>query len=648
VLVVEGEKTAAAAGKLFKDHVVVTWVGGVKAISKSDWTPVNGRKLVIWPDADAPGRNAGNYLKARFPEARLVSTTSLPDKWDLADEPPEGVEVRGLLDGAVVEVPKPPEQPEPFRVLGMREDDIYFHSLATGSIFHFTPPGLTELNLQLLADDDYWMSKGYTKDGEGVDYREVAKSLIKQGRRCGVFDSDCVRGLGCWMDEGRVIYHAGDRLYVDGILTPLHSLKSKFIYISRKPIRFNPDRVLTAEEGQALCDMCDILPWASGTHGWTLPAFLFLSHLCGVLTHRPHGWLVGGYGSGKSYTCSNIIDPLIGPAAAKALSGTTAPGIRQKIGCDAVALFGDEFEGKDPQTRDRLRAITELGRQSYVETGWATLHGTASGDGREYRTRSMFFFSSIAASVLENADLSRFVVLEFQKRDNPEAFSDVKRGVSSTIGQPGFADAFIARSVRFAPLVLKSIDVFRCAVISVCGDSRKADTFGTLAGGKWMLCHDEIPTDEQAKAWAEGIAWENEGAGSARDSDPAKVLETILQHNHRIQDADGKYQDMTIGEMLHTWFDKYTSDSGMRKACYSALLSVGVHPVRVSGENYIDVAKSHPEMSRMFKNTPYGDLYPQHLRRPPLDGVDAQYTPTGCTTKRCVRLKYDPPEPDRP
>lgn len=632
VLVVEGEKTCDAASKLFPDHVCITWMGGAESVHSADLACLNGRTVIVWPDADKPGRRAATYLKSRFPDIRIIPTDDLPDGWDLADEPPAGFDPAGRFHSKPA-APAPPP-PEPFRVLGMREDDIYFHSLATGSIFHFAPPALTELNLQLLADDDYWLGCGYTKDGVDVDYRQVAKALIKTGRRQGVFDSDCVRGLGCWLDEGRVIYHAGDRLYVDGVLTPLHSLKSRFIYISRKPIRFNPAVVLTASQGQALCDACDLLPWAGGTHGWTLPAFLFLSHLCGVLTHRPHGWLVGGYGSGKSYTCSNIIDPLIGPAAAKALSGTTAPGIRQKIGCDAVALFGDEFEGKDPQTRDRLRAITELGRQSYVETGWATLHGTASGDGREYRTRSMFFFSSIAASVLENADLSRFVVLEFQKRDDPEAFAALKRGILETIGQPGFADAFIARAVRFAPLVLQAIDVFRRAIQRTCGDSRKADTFGTLAGGRWMLCSDPLPPEAQALDWAGKIQWENEGAGSASDSDPSKAMQVLRMHNHRVQDEDGRYQDMTVDDMLSVWLNNNPTEEGLRRACYNSLMSIGLHPIGDS----VDVAVDSQELSRIFKNTPYGDLYPQYLRRPPINGVHSLFKLKSGKPVRAIRV----------
>lgn len=53
VLVVEGEKCADAAHGLFPDLAVVTWPGGTNAEFKADWSALAGRKVIIWPDADA-------------------------------------------------------------------------------------------------------------------------------------------------------------------------------------------------------------------------------------------------------------------------------------------------------------------------------------------------------------------------------------------------------------------------------------------------------------------------------------------------------------------------------------------------------------------------------------------------------------------
>lgn len=97
VLVVEGEKTAVAAALLFPELVVVTSSGGAKAAHKTNWTPLAGREVVMWPDADEAGARYGQDVAALLlsvgaASARVVALPpTFPAKWDLADERPAGV-----------------------------------------------------------------------------------------------------------------------------------------------------------------------------------------------------------------------------------------------------------------------------------------------------------------------------------------------------------------------------------------------------------------------------------------------------------------------------------------------------------------------------------------------------------------------------
>ena len=115
VLIVEGEKTAVAASKLFPSHVVLTWQGGSKRVARAAIDPLLTRAtpIVLWPDADKPGRDAMVYLKARLPAAKLVHLPdSLPEGWDLADPIPADVSIQGLLDAAG-DLPRPvPAEPQ--------------------------------------------------------------------------------------------------------------------------------------------------------------------------------------------------------------------------------------------------------------------------------------------------------------------------------------------------------------------------------------------------------------------------------------------------------------------------------------------------------------------------------------------------------
>lgn len=54
VVVVEGEKCADALWN-FRGKPVVSWPGGVQGAKHCDWSPLAGRDVVIWPDADEPG-----------------------------------------------------------------------------------------------------------------------------------------------------------------------------------------------------------------------------------------------------------------------------------------------------------------------------------------------------------------------------------------------------------------------------------------------------------------------------------------------------------------------------------------------------------------------------------------------------------------
>jgi putative DNA primase/helicase len=117
VLVVEGEKAAREAHRLFPDYVVTTSSGGSKAASKADWSPVADRDIVIWPDADKPGAAYADdvarlALEARATSVRVVDVSSLPDAWDVADPVPSGVDLRSLLDRAAPwQGPPAPQQP---------------------------------------------------------------------------------------------------------------------------------------------------------------------------------------------------------------------------------------------------------------------------------------------------------------------------------------------------------------------------------------------------------------------------------------------------------------------------------------------------------------------------------------------------------
>jgi hypothetical protein len=122
LLVVEGEKCAKAAEKVFSDWLVVTSPGGANAAAKADWTPLQNRQVVIWPDADEAGATYSNdvasILHGLGVPVRIVDVHALasrtakgttrepPPGWDVADATDEGWDFKALREAAE-EVAKP-------------------------------------------------------------------------------------------------------------------------------------------------------------------------------------------------------------------------------------------------------------------------------------------------------------------------------------------------------------------------------------------------------------------------------------------------------------------------------------------------------------------------------------------------------------
>lgn len=106
VVVVEGEKARdAATGALqgIPGFVVTCWPGGCANARYVDLTPLQGRTVVLWPDADPPGIAAMQTVAQRLSgiaaAVHVVDVADLPKSADAADLDPE--EVRRRITAAL-------------------------------------------------------------------------------------------------------------------------------------------------------------------------------------------------------------------------------------------------------------------------------------------------------------------------------------------------------------------------------------------------------------------------------------------------------------------------------------------------------------------------------------------------------------------
>ena len=89
VIITEGEKALLALNTVYKDSTC-TWHGGVNAWDKTDWSPIYGQEVIIWPDNDTPGKECSKQIAKHLTENGCkVSIVKIPstfkDKDDLYD-----------------------------------------------------------------------------------------------------------------------------------------------------------------------------------------------------------------------------------------------------------------------------------------------------------------------------------------------------------------------------------------------------------------------------------------------------------------------------------------------------------------------------------------------------------------------------------
>ena len=119
VVLVEGEKCAQAL--IGVGIVATTAMHGANApVDKTDWTPLAGKTVLVWPDRDKPGWEYATHAAQAILSAGAISCHVLypPENaaqgWDAADAVAEGFDAQDfLVHGPRVQIFAPSDDPEP-------------------------------------------------------------------------------------------------------------------------------------------------------------------------------------------------------------------------------------------------------------------------------------------------------------------------------------------------------------------------------------------------------------------------------------------------------------------------------------------------------------------------------------------------------
>ncbi len=429
-----------------------------------------------------------------------------------------------------------------FKVLGYNNCTYYYFPYKARQIVALSASGHTLQNLLQLEELDKWMDK-FGAGGE-VSEKKVslyaANALMQLAMKRGVFqEEDRVRGCGAWLDNGRLVLHCGDKLYVNGKETPFDKLDTEFVYVAASKLMRPAAEPLTSKEGFRLRQICEAPTWENKLSGTLLAGWLVVAPVCAALDFRPHGYLTGESGSGKSTVLNKIIKPVLGRFSLNVDGKTTEPSVRQQMGYNSRPLVFDEAEKSLS-----LPAVIDLAR--LASTG-----GIVKKFGQPvFNARFCALFSAINPPVSDMADESRmaFFILKKNHRATAEKeYEDLLKAIEDLI-TPDFSNRLLARTLAHMSTLLANIKTFEKAARHIMKDPRTAAKIGTMLAGLYLLSRTDAVTLDAAKEWINKHDWKDYRLPEG-DGDPLRFLQHLSTSIIGMQTSHGR-KDISVGDLV--------------------------------------------------------------------------------------------------
>jgi putative DNA primase/helicase len=500
----------------------------------------------------------------------------------------------------------------PFVCLGYNSGHYYYLPHRTQQVVEIGTGGQTSPSqLLAIAPLEFWESAAPTKNG--VDWLMAGNMCMRWSERRGVFDASAVRGRGAWFDAGRSVLHLGNRLLVDHVATALHEINSRYIYERKSQIETDDIAApLSADDAPALYEITQAMNWQRQVDALLFAGWLALAPISGALTWRPHIWLTGQRGAGKSWALINVVGPALGVGALHVQSATSEAGIRQQLGQDARPVVFDEAEGERAKHRDRMQGVLELARQSSSDGLAEIAKGSAGGKAVSYRVRSMFLLGSINVGLSQASDKSRFTVLSLRQADKGAAgrqqFERLEKLVSNTL-TASWCASLRSRTYSLIPIIRANAAVLAKAAAEHIGNQRAGDQLGALLAGAYSLRSDDRISLDAARKWVASHDW-IDNPDAVEDSDEYQLCAEIMHAQIRVDTSNG-VKTRSVAELVDAVDPgRYDAEVSTSEAT-GALARSGI---KTAGGKVL-ISDSHPELRRLLGNTAWGGNWASVLAR---------------------------------
>jgi len=498
----------------------------------------------------------------------------------------------------------------PFRPLGYDAGHYYVLPQSTLQVTALPQGAITSKSYLLcIAPLEWYETHFFAKSGP--DWTMAANAIIRWCERAGVFDPEVIRGRGAWYDEGRAVLHLGKRLVVDGDSVPVSGINTNYVYEARPPLELSgASEPLPPEESVKLRELCGMLNWQRPVSPVLASGWIYLAPICGALKWRPHLWVTGERGTGKSWVIDQIFRPCVGPSALIVQSTSTEAGIRQKMGQDARPILFDEAESESKRDQQRIQGVFELARQASSESSAAIAKGTAGGRAMTFKTRSMFLMGSINVTLSQAADVSRFTVCGLSRppkgRAGTEQFERLQQAVKDTV-TPQFCERLRARAYESIPTIRANAATFGKAVAEHLGDQRIGDQIGTLLAGAYGLKFDGEITLDTARHVVQKLDWSEAQESHEAASDQRRLMDELLSARVRVEGPEATVE-RSVAELIQA--TQGTRVAGVDRDSADATLQR--HGLKCAGTELL-VSGSHRWIRDRLADTPWSGGWSQIL-----------------------------------
>lgn len=642
LLICEGYATGLTLHRATGKNVLVTFSAGnmekvVVDISKS----FRHSELLICGDDDSKKASTGqrtaeaifqsHRIRACFPQwpADAVGATDFNDLASLSGEAAVRVQVETALATLATASEPPVETDEDFvDCLGYRDGTFYYTSSSNKEIVRVGAGAHVTGILLSMMPRRYWL-RHYpgAKDGT-ISWDSAASDLMERCRKRGLYDDSRVRGRGCWKGENKeLVVHRGSDLLVNGKATDLSKAGKKHVYRLGLDLAGTDATPLTQEEGRKFRDVSNLLTFTNKESSYHLAGYAAIMRITGALKWRPHLWVTGSAGCGKSVTAIELLKRAAGSWGINIDGKTSEAGVRQLLNDDALPVIYDEAESNDAKDGRRMQNILDLIRQA--SRGGRIVKGSPGGKATTFHVNSTFVLGSIQVSLQKEADFTRFTVVELAK-DKKNDWPTVKAGIDSIDEEYG--DRLFARMISRFTEFEASLSVFHKLIVE-SGTGREADQLAPIMAGVWTLENDAIVTEEQARAMLSD-AWSAEKAQAAV-SDEEEIGETLVSHVVKLDSSSGNSERMPLAELMHL----AVGNKAARRQLELYGLTVREERWEEKKEiaDFVYVANNHPELERWFGQTKWGKNWSQSLSRLPF-ATAGRRIDIGGKFRRCVRV----------